>query len=470
MSRRSFLALPGCAAALLGAAQPARPPLNVVFILADDLGACDLGVYGADLHETPNLDRLARSSVRFTSAYAAAPVCTPTRASIQTGKYPARLHMTIWHEAAAKPPQNRRSIPPVVEGDLPHREVTIAERLHELGYLTAHVGKWHLGEASYFPETQGFDINIGGAHWGAPQTFFFPYRGSKLFGGEPRYVPHLEWGEPGEYLTDRFTTEALKIVSRAKDRPFYLNLCYHTVHTPIEAKEEIVKRYQAKIRPGLNHRNATFAAMVHSLDENVGRLLDGLEKAGVADRTLVVFTSDNGGYIGRFGGETVTNNFPLRSGKGSLYEGGIRVPLIVRWPGVTPAGALCGEPVISNDFHTTITEAAGFGPQRGTDGVSLVPLLRSPSARLPRQDLFFHYPHYYETTSPVSAVRSRAWKLLEYLEDGRLELYNLERDPREERNLAQEMPERARELLDKLRRWRASVDAQMPVSNPKAGG
>ncbi len=463
LSRRGFL---GAAAGSVLPAQSAARPLNVVFILADDLGARDLGIDGADLHETPNLDRLARSSVRFTQAYAAAPVCSPTRASIQTGKYPARLRMTIWREASANPPRNRRMIPPVVEGNLPHGEVTIAERLRERGYFNAHVGKWHLGEAGYFPETQGFDLNIGGTHWGAPQSFFYPYRGTKHFGGEPRYVPHLAWGEPGEYLTDRLTSEALKIVERAQGRPFFLNLWYHTVHTPIEAKERIVERYRAKLRPGLNHQNATYAAMVHSLDENAGRLLDGLEKAGVAGNTLVIFTSDNGGFIGNFDGRTVTSNAPLRSGKGSLYEGGIRVPLFIRWPGVTPAGAVCGEPVISNDFHATIAEVAGLGGVSGTDGESLVPLLKSPAARLAREELFFHYPHYYATTTPVSAVRAREWKLLEYHEDGRIELYQLERDPGERRDLAREIPAKAQELLGKLRRWRASVRAPMPLPNP----
>lgn len=216
----------------LTASEPtADKPWNFVFLLADDLGWADLACYGGDLHQTPNLDRLAQESVRFTDAYAAAPVCSPTRASILTGKTPARLHMTIWREASADPPLKRKMLPPVTVGDLPHEEVTLAEVLHDAGYYTAHVGKWHLGDASYFPETQGFDANIGGSHWGAPTTFFYPYSGSGTFGNEFRYVPHLELGSPDEYLTDRLTSEAIRIVEKVHDRPFFLNMWWHSVHT-----------------------------------------------------------------------------------------------------------------------------------------------------------------------------------------------------------------------------------------------
>jgi len=332
------------------------------------------------------------------------------------------------------------------------------------------VGKWHLGNAEHYPETHGFDVNIGGTVWGAPATFFWPYRGSQLYGGEYRYVPGLHGGKPGEYLTDRLTDEALKQIDAAGDRPFFLNLCYHTVHTPIEGKPELVERYRAKLRPGLRHQNAAYAAMVHSLDENVGRLLERLERNGLAERTVVVFTSDNGGYINPFRRQVVTNNHPLRSGKGSLYEGGIRVPLLIRWPGVTPAGAVSDEPVSSIDLYPTILEMAGLSgdPKHNAtvDGHSLVPLLKDPRARLAREELFFHYPHYYATTSPVSAILARDWKLLEYFEDGRVEFYNLGRDPSETRNLADAEPEVARRLHERLRAWRASVNAQTPTPNP----
>jgi arylsulfatase A-like enzyme len=466
MNRRGFLA---SLASPLMAQAPRERPWNFVFVLADDLGWSDTTPYDADLHETPNLDRLARLGVKFTRAYAAAPVCSPTRASIHTGKYPAKLHITIWREAARRPPANQRLIPPVVEENLPHTEVTIAELLRDQGYFTAHVGKWHLGNAEHYPETHGFDVNIGGTVWGAPATFFWPYRG--LFGsGEYRYVPGLHGGQPGEYLTDRLTDEALKLIDAAGERPFFLNLCYHTVHTPIEGKAELVERYRAKLRPGLRHQNAAYAAMVHSLDENVGRVLERLERNGLADRTVVIFTSDNGGYINPYRGQVVTNNHPLRSGKGSLYEGGIRVPLIIRWPGVAPAGKVSGEPVCSIDFYPTILEMAGLsGDARhnaAVDGRSLAPLLKDPAARLGREELFFHYPHYYATTSPVSAVLAREWKLLEYFEDGRLELYRLGRDPGETRNLASEEPVVARRLHERLRAWRAAVNAQTPSPNP----
>ncbi|HWQ52813.1 MAG TPA: sulfatase [Bryobacteraceae bacterium] len=469
MNRRAFLGLASAGAAAGRIAPLPNGPLNFIFILADDLGWADTGPYGADLHETPNLNRLAASGMRFTAAYAAAPVCSPTRASIMTGKHPARLHMTIWHEASQNPPRDRRLIPPVTVGSLPHQEVTIAEALKARGYSTAHVGKWHLGTAGSYPETQGFDVNIGGTFWGAPPTYFYPYRGNKRFGGEYRYVPHLEWGEPGEYLTDRLTAEALKIVDRVQQGPFLLNLWYHTVHTPIEGKPELVARYRDRIRPGMHHRNAAYAAMVHSLDENVGRILRRLNETGLADRTVVVFTSDNGGFIGNFEGQPATSNHPLRSGKGSLYEGGIRVPLLVRWPGVTEAGAVSEEPVTSCDLFRTMLAmagATGAAADSGLDGLSLVPLLRNPRATLARDALYFHYPHYYDTTSPVSAVRARQWKLLEFHEDHRVELYDLARDPGESRNLAAQLPERAAELRGRLHRWLESVAAQMPEPNP----
>jgi arylsulfatase A len=442
-------------------AQSTRRPPNVIFILADDLGWADVSVNGGDLVETPNLEKLAAEGVRFTNAYSAAPVCTPTRASIMTGKWPARLNMTIWYEAAMKPQKPRKLVPPEVHGELPQSEVTIAEVLKARGYLTAHIGKWHLGSAANYPEGQGFDINIGGTFWGAPQSFFHPYNGNKRFGGEFRYVPGLAWSQPGEYLTDRLTDEAIRIIERAGNRPFFLNLWHHTPHTPIEAKADLVEYYKRKLRPGMHHQNAVMAAMVHSLDESVGRIMKKLDERGLANDTLLIFTSDNGGYIGRFDGQTVTDNHPLRSGKGSLYEGGIRVPLIVRWSGGN-RGAVCDEPVISNDFLATIAEITG-APAEQQDGVSLVPLLKDPKGRLARSELFFHYPHYYETTSPVSAIRSGEWKLLEYFEDGRVELYNLVSDPGEKTDLSASQAERTAALRSKLRAWRASVNARLPV-------
>ena len=465
-------------------ASSARP--NFVFILADDLGWADVGCYGGDLHETPNIDRLARQGMRFTDAYAAAPVCTPTRASIMTGKYPARLHMTIWYESSANPPRNRRLIPPVTQGNMPHEQVTIAEVLKKAGYFTAHVGKWHLGDAAHYPQTQGFDVNIGGTFWGAPTTFFYPYGGPSRWGGEFRYVPHLEFGSEGEYLTDRLTDEALRVIERTKDKPFFLNLCYHTVHTPIEGKPELVEHYKKKVKPGMHHQNYEYAAMVHSLDENAGRIIAKISELGIADRTVIIFFSDNGGYINKYNKKTVTNNYPLRSGKGSLYEGGTRAPLIIQWPGVTKAGSVCRQPVSSIDFYPTILGITGLtgDPKHNADmdGLSLVPLLKKPTAKLNRDVLYWHYPHYYPTTSPVSSIRQDDWKLLEYFpapasgdasrgggEDKRIELYNLRKDIGEENNLAERMPEKAEQLHKRLDAWRKAVDAQVPTPNPKYG-
>lgn len=471
-SRRSSLRATLVLAALLGgwltgfAAE--RPP-NILVILADDLGWSDLGCYGADLHETPHLDRLAREGVRFTQAYAMS-VCSPTRAAILTGRHAARLNFTIWREAAlnrdaeaARSPW--RLLPPATVADLPHAELTLAEVLKPAGYLSFHVGKWHLGGASHHPETQGFDVNIGGTHWGAPATYFWPFRGTNS-AGEFRYVPGLGLGQPGEYLTDRLTDEALRLIDQAGDRPFFLNLWFHNPHTPIEGKPKLVEHYRRKLTPDLHHQNPDYAAMIQTLDANVGRLLTRLEERRLADRTLIVFTSDNGGYVQPFRGRTVTDNTPLRSGKGSLYEGGIRVPLIARLPGTTPPGTTCEQPVLCTDFFPTLTELAGVPAGTASDGLSLVPLLRNPQARLDRDALYFHYPHYYPTTTPVSAVREGEWKLLEYFEDDRLELYNLREDPGERHNLAAREVQRATRLRQRLERWQASVGARLPSARP----
>ena len=439
-------------------------PLNIVLVVVDDLGWADLGCFGHTLHETPHIDRLADQGLRFTEAYAASPVCTPTRASIMTGRHPARLHMTIWSEAAQWPPRNRKLLPPNTRPNLARTEVTLAEVLRDAGYHTAHVGKWHLGDAAHFPETQGFDYNVGGAFWGAPASFFYPYRGQ--VGRDYRYVPDLG-GRPGDYLTDRLTEEALRIIDTLKDKPFFLNLAYYSVHTPVEGVPPLVDHYERKLKSSGQSGNPGYAAMVHSVDEGVGRILARLTERGLADHTAVILISDNGGHIGHWYGSLVTSNAPLRSGKGSLYEGGVRVPLIVKWPGVTPAGGVCHQPVVSTDLYRTILEMAGQGSSANghEDGVSLVPLLRQPTTALARDTLYFHYPHYYETTSPVSAIRSGDWKLLEYYEDGRLELFNLADDPGEAANLATSRKEKSRDLQHALHVWLESVDAQMPVPN-----
>lgn len=443
MTRRQLLSL-------LAVPQVAKP--NIVLILADDLGWADLGCYGADLHETPHLDALAREGMRFTRAYSPAPVCSPTRASLLTGKHPARLGITNWHEASANPPRNRKMTEGASRPNLPLGEVTLAERLREAGYATALVGKWHLGTADHYPEAQGFDVNIGGTFWGAPATHFAPYRGQVR--DEYRYVPGLGPAPAGEYLTDRLTVEATRWIDRmkAQRQPYFLYLAHHAPHTPIEAKKPLIERYERKLRAGMNHTNAAYAAMVESLDASVGQVMRHVDRRN----TLVVFTSDNGGYL-ESGGRKVTSNAPLRSGKGSLYEGGIRVPLIVSGPGV--ARGTCERPVWLTDLFPTLTG----GPAE--DGVDLWPLLRDPAARLERDTMHFHYPHYYPTTTPVGAIREGDWKLLEYFEDGRLELYDLASDPYEQRDVAPAQPARARQLRDKLVAWREKVGARMPRMN-----
>jgi arylsulfatase A-like enzyme len=458
-----------CLASHAHAGTGAKP--NIVVILADDLGWADLGCYGADLHETPHLDRFARESVRFTDAYAMS-VCSPTRATLMTGKHAARLRITIWAEGSLLGPKNRKLLQGDSRHDLPHTETTLAKALQSAGYLTALVGKWHLGDAKHAPETHGFDVNIGGTQWGAPQTFFWPYRGVGRFGNEFRYVPHLEFGKKGEYLTDRLTDEALRVIDRAGKQPFFLYLAHHAPHTPIEARAEDVKHFEKKRQPNFKHQNAAYAAMVKSLDESVGRILEHLKNKGLDKNTIVIFASDNGGFVGMdlINGERVivTNNFPLRSGKGSLYEGGVRVPLLIRWPDVTPkGGAVCSEPAILTDVFQTCLSAAQLPPvAKADDGMDLSPLLKDPNAKLPRDALFFHYPHYYHTTTPVGAMRARQWKLLEYFEDNRVELYNLETDMSEQRDLAAQMPAKAAELRQRLHDWRTSVDAAMPRLNP----
>jgi len=450
-------------------AQTAQRP-NLVLILADDLGWADLSCYGNDLHQTPNLDRLARQGVRFTDAYAASPVCTPTRAAILTGLHPARLHMTIWRESALNR-GNRKLLQPVCLDSLPLKHVTLAEVLKKAGYFNAHLGKWHVGRAEAYPQAHGFHVNIGGTLWGAPQTFWYPFNGDDYF-RDWRYVPGLEPGNKGDYLTDRLTDKALGIMEKQTkaSRSFYLNLWYHSVHTPIEGKPELVEHYRKKIKPGSVRKNPHYAAMVHSLDENVGRVLAKIDELGVADNTLVIFTSDNGGFTNKCKLNrdlAVANNAPLRSGKGSCYEGGVRVPLIVRGPQVAQ-GKISSEPVYAPDLYPTLLRAAGLSDQAqaGIDGVDFTPLLQNPDATLKREALYFHYPHYYQTTTPVSALRKGDWKLLEYYEDNRLELFNLKQDPGETQDISTANPALARRLRMELDVWRKKIGAQLPEPNP----
>jgi len=455
-TRREFLRLAGLAAgaAALGsmgratAAEAAPPKLNFIFILLDDMGQRDLGCYGSTIYETPNTDKLASQGMRFTDGYAACPVCSPTRASILAGKYPARLNLTDWIPGQRE--KNPKLLVPKFNQELPLEEVTIAEALKAAGYSCASIGKWHLGGEPYYPDKQGFDLNVAGTAKGQPPRYFSPYG-----------IPTLADGPKGEYLTDRLADEAEKFIEQNRDRPFFLYLPQFAVHTPIQGKEEIAAKYARKPPDG-GQKNATYAAMIESVDQSVGRVMKKLDALGLADRTVVFFMSDNGGLAG------VTSNAPLRAGKGTLYEGGVREPMIVKWPGVVRSGTTASTPVTSTDFYPTILEMAGLPlkPEQHVDGLSLMPLLKE-SGPLRRDTLYWHYPHYHRTT-PAGALRHGDWKLIEYFEDGRLELYNLRDDIGEKNDLATAMPEKARELQTMLAEWRRSVGAQMPGRRPES--
>ncbi|MEY2407467.1 MAG: hypothetical protein QOF48_137 [Verrucomicrobiota bacterium] len=435
---------------LCGAAPQPRP--NIILILADDLGWMDLSCYGSDLYETPQIDRLARDGMKFTQAYSACTVCSPTRAAILTGKYPARLHVTDW--IPGLPPENPKLLVPDWTKHLPLEEVTIARALHSAGYATASIGKWHLGGAEFYPEKQGFDINIAGTEAPAPKSYFAPYK-----------IATLPEGSDGEYITDRLGEEAGRFIQQHKDQPFFLYLSQFAVHTPIQGKQALIQKYRAKKRAGLHQTNAVYAAMIESMDDTVGRVRRTLDELKLADRTIVIFASDNGGRV------PTTSNHPLRAGKGSCYEGGTRVPLIVQWPGVTKPGSVCETPVISMDLYPTILEIAGQTKtaSNGVDAVNLGPLLRGDGG-LKREALYWHYPHYqhYQLggTTPYGAIRAGDFKLIEFFDDMRVELYNLRDDIGEHRNLAVRMPAKVDELRSRLHVWREHVGAQMPSANP----
>lgn len=436
-------------ALLLALASPSQAdPPNVVVILVDDLGWTDLGCFGSPFYETPHIDRLAAQGMRFTHAYSACTVCSPTRASLMTGKYPARLHVTDWIAGHARP-KAKLKVPDWTK-HLALEETTVAEALKAAGYATASIGKWHLGPPAHFPEKQGFDLNRGGCDKGQPPSYFSPYR-----------IPTLEEGEKGEYLTDRLTTEALAFLDSNKDRPFLLHFPHYGVHTPLQAKKAVVEKYQAKAKAGADHRNAAYAAMIESVDDSVGRIVAKIEELKLSSRTLIVFTSDNGGLL------QSTSNRPLRAGKGSAYEGGVRVPMIVRWPGTVKAGSVCETPVITPDHAATMLELAGAKP--AVDGLSLLPLLKGTGG-LSRDALFWHYPHYHPGgATPYGAIRRGDLRLVEFFEDDHVELYDLKEDPGETRDLAAARPELARELRKRLADWRAAVGAQMPTPNPDFG-
>jgi arylsulfatase A-like enzyme len=427
-------------------------------MLVDDMGWTDIGCGGSKYYETPNIDQLAKDGMRFTDAYSACTVCSPTRAAILTGKSPARLQITDWI-AGHERPFARLTIPEWTKY-LPLEEETLAEKLKAKGYATASIGKWHLGGPAFYPEKQGFDVNIGGTDRGSPPSYFSPYG-----------IATLSDGPKGEFLTDRLTSEAINFMEENKEKPFFLYLPHYAVHTPIQAKPEVVAKYQKKA-PSRGHSDPVYAALVESVDDSVGRLREALEKLALRENTLFIFTSDNGGLShlvnAKGWSRGPTDNSPARLGKGSAYDGGVRVPFIAVWPEVIPQGEKCDVPVISYDVLPTVL-AAVSGTEvksQGIDGESLMPLLTQKDL-IKRGAIYWHYPHYHPgSATPYSATREGDWKLIEFYEDSRVELYNLRRDPGETQNMAEVDGDVTERLLKQLHQWRADLGAQEPEGNP----
>ena len=468
ISRRTFCKRVAAGAAALGLSlgrrtaqgiskqAPAGRP-NIVLILADDLGWMDLHCQGNNLVDTPNLDRLAGEGMRFTDAYAAAPVCTPTRAAIMTGQSPARLGITNHapgHPGGFAPPGAA-----VGEADnakyLPLKHVTIAERLKAAGYATGFIGKWHLScrrghrgrpplEAGLRPEHQGFDSNVGGCDYGGPPSYFDPYRN-----------PTITDRRAGEYLPERLADESIAFMTAHRDRPFFLALWNYAVHYPRQAPDDLLAKYSK--RKGRGIKIQAYAAMIEGLDRALGRVFKALDALNLADKTLLVFTSDNGSLDG--------DNRPLRGVKGYLYEGGIRVPWIVRWPGKVEPGTTCTTPILSTDLYPTMLQAAGLAPETGKvlDGESIVPLLRQTGG-LQRDAIAWHYPNYafHKENRLGSAIREGRFKLIKHYDDNSVELYDLGEDIGERNDLAGSLPAKARRMRERLERWLGESGARMP--------
>ena len=479
-NRREFLKNSLSTAALAGSGAlfslikcSSAEKLNFIIINVDDLGWTDLGCYGSTYYETPNLDKLASESVKFTDAYASCAVCSPTRAAIMTGRYPARVGVTDWihhldrhAETAVKNKQNpteyvgnpnKKLLCPPNPYWMELDEITIAEMLKGAGYTTCHIGKWHLGHYYWFPDKQGFDYNYGGTEIGQPPTYFDPYYSNERRPSISTLPPRLK----GEYLTDRETDEACKFLIKNADKPFFLNMCHYAVHTPLQAKEEIINKYKEK--PKTNHTKPVYAAMIESVDHAAGKIIETLEDLEILEKTVIIFTSDNGGLKGHS-----TDNSPLRSGKGYPYEGGIRVPLIIYWKGRAPAGTESDTPVSSIDLFPTICEAAGIGlpGDRVIDGESIIPaLIRSDNLR--REALFWHFPHYRgRDVVPYSIIRKGDWKLIKRYEGKTFELFNLKDDLSETADLSERMPDKVEELDKNLQNWLKESNAKLPRENP----
>jgi arylsulfatase A-like enzyme len=455
-------------------------PPNILFILADDLGWTDLGCFGSSFYETPHIDALAADGMIFTNAYAASPVCSPTRSSILTGKYPARTNITEYFggpqpEDVHKRPKFKKKIllPAPYKDYLDLNETIIAEALKEAGYATFFAGKWHLGdEERYWPEQQGFDINKGGHKLGGP------YGGNKYF--SPYGNPRLKDGPEGEHLPDRLANETIKFIEDHQQQPFFAYLSFYSVHTPLMARQDLKEKYEKKkALMGLEDAwqkegdrknrivqcHSIYAAMVEAMDQAVGKVINKLGELNIDEETIIIFTSDNGGLSTSEGHPT--SNLPLRAGKGWLYEGGIREPLIVKWPGTIKNGSTNAAPVISTDFYPTILDMAGLpaNPEQHKDGVNLTGLLKGEEG-LARDVLYWHYPHYgNQGGSPGSAIRKGDWKLIWWYENNNITLYNLKDDLEEQNNLSKVYPERVEKLKADLQAWLNRVEAQMPSEN-----
>jgi arylsulfatase A-like enzyme len=446
----------------------AKEEFNVLLIHVDDLGWADIGVLGSDFYETPNIDRLASEGMLFRQSYAAAAICSPSRAALMTGKYPARMGITDWiyarfqgvgttglpGEYAENPDQPLRT--PKNQGFLPLEEVTLAERMKAHGYTTFHVGKWHLGGEENYPEKQGFDRNFGGNDLGQPPSYFDPYEPATLtpFYAFDRVTPR----DSGEYLTDREGDEIVSFL-QSQDQKFFIHWAPYAVHTPLMAPQELVEKYKRKA--GGKQKNPVYAAMVENLDQNVGKVIAELERLKLTEKTLVIFTSDNGGLMGN-PSNPITNNDPLRSQKGYPYEGGIRVPTVVKWPGKVAAGKQSDLPIVTLDWAPTVLDYMGLNPQElGVDGRSLVEVLKGNT--LESRDLFWHFPHYRGVdVIPYSIIRSGNYKLIHYFDMQPDELYFLVDDPRETTNLANQFPARVSQLKASLKAWWQETGARMP--------
>ncbi len=493
-----FIILIACgkpAGAFAQSHNPSKKKPNIIFILVDDMGWKDIGANGSTFYETPNIDKLASQGMRFTDAYASSTVCSPSRSSIMTGQYPVHTGITDWivgMQNTQGPKPTQKLLPPEFTFNLPDSAVTIAQALNDHGYTTFYAGKWHLGiDSTSWPLAKGFDYNYGG--WAAGNPWSYGLGG--YF--SPWHNPKLKDGPKGTFLTDRLTTKTIDFIKKMaqKDTPFFADLSFYAVHERIQSKKKYIEKFKQKAhRMGLDtlqqfityptadnptgwmphwssrivQSNPVYAGLIYSVDENVGRIMAVLKKLGIADNTVVVFTSDNGGLSTLPKPTAPTTNLPFRYGKGWAYEGGIRVPLIIKWPGVTKQGSITHFPVVNTDFYPTFLQMAGLPPmpEQATDGVSMVPLLKGKQS-IDQPDLYWHYPHYHGGgESPVSAMREGNWKLIQFYNDNHVELYNLRADKEEWHDVASVFPQKTAELRHKLNQWKRKTHAKIPEVNP----